>query len=402
MPRDTKLYDVLGVKPGATMEEIDDAYTEAKRVYHPDKKTGSNEKFYAAKDTYDVLSNAGRRSQYDDRGFEYLGFTWEPFQRTNSTSSTNSGNSIPINRTTSSSSTNSQSNNPPNFTRNDSTSSQNANNNHNTYSNGNAPYKNGNNNSTTNYNQRTNQEWLSSSYKANNFNGTPNSPNFVEDEESKVFLRIENNNSKASQDSNNDDRSVTTSVNGTKKEPKMETVVNIRVTLENLLEGFKIVPMQIKNEYGDQVRSSVRVPLQGNAKSGDVVKVEGCGHYIKTSGTNQTILFRLKVQEHERFTRNENNLCNLILKQKIRLSFKQSIIGFTVSFISLDGTIVSIDKSQPLLNGQKMIVKNHGLPQKNATDHNGTVEVAFAVEYPNLDEFQKKELAKKLDKLGIR
>ena len=75
MPVATKtgksLYEVLGVAKGASQEEIKKAYRKLARQYHPDKNPGdkeSEERFKEVQAAYDVLSDPGKRKQYDAWG----------------------------------------------------------------------------------------------------------------------------------------------------------------------------------------------------------------------------------------------------------------------------------------------------------------------------------------------
>lgn len=63
-------YDVLGVKKGASQEEIKNAYRTLAMKYHPDrnKDHGSEEKFKEINAAYAVLSDPEKRSQYDAFG----------------------------------------------------------------------------------------------------------------------------------------------------------------------------------------------------------------------------------------------------------------------------------------------------------------------------------------------
>ena len=65
------LYDTLGVKKGASAEEIKKAYRKLAAQYHPDKNPGdasAEEKFKEVQNAYDVLSDAEKRKQYDSFG----------------------------------------------------------------------------------------------------------------------------------------------------------------------------------------------------------------------------------------------------------------------------------------------------------------------------------------------
>ncbi len=64
-------YEVLGVKKDASTEDIKKAYRKLAKQYHPDvneDKEGSAEKFKEASEAYAVLSDDGKRRQYDSFG----------------------------------------------------------------------------------------------------------------------------------------------------------------------------------------------------------------------------------------------------------------------------------------------------------------------------------------------
>lgn len=66
-------YQVLGVDKGASEGEIKKAYRKLALKYHPDKNPGdaaAEEKFKEAAEAYEVLSDAEKRSRYDQFGHE--------------------------------------------------------------------------------------------------------------------------------------------------------------------------------------------------------------------------------------------------------------------------------------------------------------------------------------------
>ncbi|GEQ70349.1 hypothetical protein JCM33374_g4025 [Metschnikowia sp. JCM 33374] len=70
MVKETKLYDLLGVSPSASENEIKKAYRKSALKYHPDKPTGDTEKFKEISEAFDILSSEDKRQVYDDYGLE--------------------------------------------------------------------------------------------------------------------------------------------------------------------------------------------------------------------------------------------------------------------------------------------------------------------------------------------
>jgi len=65
---DKDFYDVLGVSPEATAEEIKKAYRRLAQTYHPDanpEDKSAEEKFKEISEAYATLSNPDQRKEYD-------------------------------------------------------------------------------------------------------------------------------------------------------------------------------------------------------------------------------------------------------------------------------------------------------------------------------------------------
>ncbi len=63
------LYDILGIAPNASTDEIKKRYRAMAMRYHPDRNTesGAEARFNAIQKAYEVLSDPKRRDEYNQK-----------------------------------------------------------------------------------------------------------------------------------------------------------------------------------------------------------------------------------------------------------------------------------------------------------------------------------------------
>lgn len=66
-------YETLGIQKGATKDEIKKAFRKKAAEYHPDKKTGNEDKYKEITEAYAVLGDDRKKAEYDTYGQSFQG-----------------------------------------------------------------------------------------------------------------------------------------------------------------------------------------------------------------------------------------------------------------------------------------------------------------------------------------
>jgi molecular chaperone DnaJ len=82
-------YAILGLEKGASKDEVKKAFRKLAAQYHPDKKTGNEEKYKEITEAYAVLGDDKKKAEYDSYGHAFSGgggagpgfggFSWADF-----------------------------------------------------------------------------------------------------------------------------------------------------------------------------------------------------------------------------------------------------------------------------------------------------------------------------------
>jgi curved DNA-binding protein CbpA len=67
MVKETELYDIIGIQPSATKDEIKKAYRNKAKILHPDKG-GDPDQFKKLSSAYEILGNDDKKHIYDKHG----------------------------------------------------------------------------------------------------------------------------------------------------------------------------------------------------------------------------------------------------------------------------------------------------------------------------------------------
>uniref|UniRef100_A0A6B2L851 J domain-containing protein n=1 Tax=Arcella intermedia TaxID=1963864 RepID=A0A6B2L851_9EUKA len=97
------------------------------------------------------------------------------------------------------------------------------------------------------------------------------------------------------------------------------------------------------------------------------------------------IIFKLTTAPHKRLERRNNDLL-----LNITISLLESLVGFTRSYIHLDGHAVPFSRDAVTKPGFQMVIKGEGMPHYGFPTQKGDLIITFTIQFPNsLTEEQK-------------
>lgn len=363
MVKETKLYDILNIKPEATQDEIKKGYRKAALKWHPDKNKDNPEaaeKFKECSQAYEILSDPEKRKTYDQFGLEFLLRGGAP---------------------------------PPEGGA------------------GGNPFAGG----------------MPSGFNGFNFEGMPGgggarsfhfstggggagaqfSFNNPEDIFAQ-FMRASGGGGGGGRGFDDDDDPFAGFPSGPRTRrtrsgfaseprhrdttPEITTVERpLPVTLEELFNGVT-KKMKIKRKTYDETGKRVQtdqileVPIKPGLKKGSKIKFNGVGDQVE--GGRQDLHFIVEEKEHPLFKREDNDIVHTVT-----LELKEALTGWKRTVTTIDGRQLNLDKGGPTQPGSEERYPGLGMPISKKPGQRGDFVVRYKINFPSsLTATQKQKL----------
>lgn len=324
MVKETKLYDLLGVQPSASEQEIKKAYRKTALKYHPDKPTGDTEKFKEISEAFDILSNGDKRQVYDDYGLEAARGNapagGNPFAGAGAGAG---GGASPFGGFSSGGS----------FSQADA---------FNIFSQMGGFGMGGGDDFGFGGGFGGGAGGFGGG--AGGFGGMPGG--FGQSSRSR---------------------------------PEPDTVsISLPVSLEDLYNGgTKKMKLNRKGINGTKESKSMVINIKPGWKAGTKINFTNEGDYQRECQARQTIQFVLEEKPHPIFKRDGNNL-----KMNLPLTFKESLCGFSKEVNTIDGRRIPLLRSSPIQPNSSTTYPGLGMPISKLPGSRGDLEIIFKVDYP--------------------
>ena len=134
--------------------------------------------------------------------------------------------------------------------------------------------------------------------------------------------------------------------------------VNLPVSLEDLFIGKKkSFKIGRKGPGGSQEKTQIDIQLRPGWKAGTKVTYKNQGDYNPRSGGRKTLQFVIQEKAHPDFKRDGDDLIYIL-----RLSFKESLLGFSKTINTIDGRKLPLSRSQPIQPTEISTYPGQGMP----------------------------------------
>lgn len=137
----------------------------------------------------------------------------------------------------------------------------------------------------------------------------------------------------------------------------------------------------------------INITIPAGIQDGHAERIAGQGEPGEGGGPPGDLIVVLHVKEHEVFTRYGDDLL-----MQTRISFRQAVVGDEVKIPTITGEEVSMKIPAGTQPGEKLRVRNHGLPRPDGYGR-GNLVVQIQVTVPNKITAEQSELLDKFDEL---
>ena len=123
-------------------------------------------------------------------------------------------------------------------------------------------------------------------------------------------------------------------------------------------------------------------------RDGEQIKFDGFGDEKPDHETGD-VIFTIKTQPHERFTRKWDDL-----RTSLHINLKESLIGFEKYITHLDGHKVKVSRKGVTAHGSVITIEQEGMPIK-FRESRGKLLVEIIVDFPKELNKQQKDATEK-------
>ena len=135
----------------------------------------------------------------------------------------------------------------------------------------------------------------------------------------------------------------------------------------------------------------VKVKIPAGVDAGQSVRVRGEGGVGSNGGPNGDLLVEIYIKRHPIFTRQDTDvLC------EVPISFTQAALGATIQVPTLDG-MVDYEIPEGTQTGREFILRDKGIPEVGNSRRRGNERFTVVVETPTHLTKEQKELLRQLD-----
>jgi molecular chaperone DnaJ len=137
----------------------------------------------------------------------------------------------------------------------------------------------------------------------------------------------------------------------------------------------------------------VHITIPPGIESGHAERIPGQGEPGEGGGPPGDLVVVLHVKEHDVFTRFGDDLV-----MQTRISFRQAVLGDDIEIPTISGDTVAMAIPAGTQPGEKLRVRNHGLPRRDGYGR-GNLVVLVQVDIPKKITAEQEELLHKFDEL---